>query len=161
MNDNYADNCEEALGRVVEQTLEQLAFLFAMPDESAGALDDSDAQVVRIGFSGPFGGELFLALSSQAIPELIGNMLGVDDGEALPLEQQDDALRELLNVVCGNLLPEIAGPKAVFDLTAPELLGGGSLASAIEGRTSAAQMCFSLDEGGVATALFLEKGNSE
>jgi hypothetical protein len=47
-------------------------------------------------------------------------MLGVDEPPATA--QQYDALGEIANVICGNLLPRIAGPQAVFQLSPPRLL---------------------------------------
>jgi len=41
-----------------------------------------------------------------------------------------DALKEAANVLCGNLLPEFAGPREVFRLDAPALLAPGPSAGA-------------------------------
>ena len=46
---------------------------------------------------------------------------GEDDSE-MPREAQLDALGELANVICGNVLPEIAGDRETFALTPPVLL---------------------------------------
>jgi CheY-specific phosphatase CheX len=50
-------------------------------------------------------------------------MLGAESEEISP-DQQKDALKEATNVVCGNFLPEIAGPEAVFHIDAPVLHPG-------------------------------------
>ena len=63
-----------------------------------------------------------MVISSAAMPELAANMLGLDDDESPSEEQQKDALRESLNVICGNLLPRVGGKEAVFDIQAPEIL---------------------------------------
>ena len=70
-------------------------------------------------FSGPFGGGMELCLPAPALVELAVNMLGAKDGEELSPEQQHDALKELINVVCGNLLPILAGHTEEFNLRPP------------------------------------------
>lgn len=88
---------------------------------------DSQAQeVVRVDFSGPFGGGMELSLPAPALVELAVNMLGAEDGEELSPEQQHDALKELINVVCGNLLPILAGHTEEFNLRPPYMVGGES-----------------------------------
>jgi CheY-specific phosphatase CheX len=69
---------------------------------------------------------------------LAANMLG--QANAPPEEQQHDALGEVANVVCGNLLPRIAGAKEVFQLGPPQLVewndapgdDAGSLAAEVQ-----------------------------
>lgn len=50
---------------------------------------------------------------------LAANMLGLDSDDDLANERGEDSLKELLNVGCGNLLTELAGPDPVFDLEVP------------------------------------------
>ena len=108
----------EPLRQVAEETFESLAFMFAMPgDDEFGPDPDAPLAVARVSFHGPFAGELHLGVSRDMLPDLAANMLGMDEQATAPTpEQQADALRELLNVVCGNLLPAIAGAEAVFNV---------------------------------------------
>lgn len=146
----------EALSRVAEATFEQLAFLFPEPGDLSGNSDDCAETAARIRFSGAFSGELIVALSTSALAELADNMLGLDDGWESSVEQQHDAFREVLNVLCGNLLPELAGSKAVFDLAAPEVLDAAEYLQALEGRTPRARVRMGLDEGHLDLVLFHE-----
>jgi chemotaxis protein CheY-P-specific phosphatase CheC len=72
-------------------------------------------------------GDLLLIISDAAMPELASNMLGMDEEETPPEDQQRDAVKETLNVICGNLLPKIGGVEAVFDIQAPEILEAEAL----------------------------------
>jgi CheY-specific phosphatase CheX len=146
------DDLNQLLRAVAEETFEGLAFMFSMGDESeSGASDEMAWAGVR--FSGPFSGRLTLAVSRRALPALAGNMLGLDDSESATADQQHDGLKELANVVCGNLLPRIAGKQVVFEIAAPELLAG----EASPGRAEqAATACLTLDEGEARIALLIE-----
>jgi CheY-specific phosphatase CheX len=74
---------------------------------------------VSVSFSGPVRGTLLVAISGDILPILASNMLGEE--EAPSDLQQKDALKELANVICGNLMPQIAGPTAVFNLGEPQI----------------------------------------
>lgn len=110
------------LVEVTADTLEKLAFIFTFPAEDAPQADGQSREVVRVDFSGPFGGGMELSLPSAAMAELAVNMLGAEDGERLSPEQQRDALKELINVVCGNLLPVMAGHAEEFNLRPPYMV---------------------------------------
>ncbi len=100
-------------------TFEELGFL--LPDaEVNDQQSNADLKACsRIHFNGASEGWLSIRLYGGFLAEMTANMLGEEDE---PSEQdQADALGELSNVVCGNLLPAVAGPEAVYDLGAPEV----------------------------------------
>jgi CheY-specific phosphatase CheX len=107
------------LTAVTTDTLKRLAFIFASPAESAPAVEESPSETVRVDFSGAFTGGLELSLSVPVLAELAANMLGADEGERLSADDQRDALKELVNVVCGNLLPALAGRAQEFNIGTP------------------------------------------
>ena len=63
-----------------------------------------------------------MTVSEGVLTELSANMLGVDDQDT-DREQRLDALKETINILCGNLLPALAGKEAVFDIGAPKIEG--------------------------------------
>jgi hypothetical protein len=115
----------EILTGVVADTLEKLAFLFAAPLEGPAPEDMGELATVRVRFSGPLCGAMQLSLSQPVLAELAANMLGADDGTALSADEQHDALRELINVICGNLLPLIGGSSAEFNIETPFIPAAG------------------------------------
>lgn len=111
---------------VAISTFEQLGFLFADYD-----LEDFQEQapldaMARVVFSGPLHGAVEVQLTKSLLPELTKNMLGDGDDEAADEAVWADALGEVTNVICGNFLPQIAGPEAIFDLEKPEVELGPS-----------------------------------
>ena len=110
-------------------TFESLALL--LPDEEP--TDEQRAAPlawgVQVAFHGPLGdalgpahagatrGTLTVGATDDVARTVAANMLGLDAADDARLVQ--DALGELANVVCGNLLPELAGRAAVFHLDAP------------------------------------------
>jgi chemotaxis protein CheY-P-specific phosphatase CheC len=113
----------DVLMEVAGETLEQLAFIFSFPDEmEPDAIWAESVIGCHVTFNGQAQGGLLMLISAAALPELAANMLGLDEDETPPEDQQQDALREALNVICGNLLPRVGGVEAVFNIQKPEIL---------------------------------------
>lgn len=105
---------ERALRHATLLTFEEMAFAIPM---DGTAPSPGPTVAAQVSFVGPFAGRLVLAVEEQMLAGLAANMLGVDEVPS-PTEQAD-ALGELANVLCGNLLPMIAGSQLVFLLDAP------------------------------------------
>ncbi len=116
------EQLEKTLSNIAIETLEKLAFLFAFPADEADTGQPGPGVAVSVSFAGFFSGTLIIKVSAEALPELAANMLGVDEDEETTLDQQHDALKETLNVICGNLLPEIAGRQEVFNIDSPQIV---------------------------------------
>lgn len=138
---------DETVYRVAADTLESLALMFLVPEDESPQPRPRCNTYVAASFTGPFDGVLTLAVSDSILPELAANMLGLEDGHGATPEQQEDALKELANVVCGNLLPAIAGKEPVFHIGAPEVLAAQSYQGAIGSLLPAGEACLLADAG--------------
>lgn len=126
-------------------TFETLAFLFTEgePDEPVPSMTARTC----VAFRGPVHGRLELHMTEDLLPVLAANMLGEDAVAGAG----DDALGEIANVICGNLLPSLAGPAAVYDLSAPcRGAAGGEPGEAV------ARVRLALDGGCADLLLFLD-----
>ena len=148
MSSDHAQILAEVTGR----TLEQLAFIFSFADDDESeALEDSAVTGCGVLFKGPVSGQLLITISDAALPELAANMLGMEADDDIALEQQHDALRETLNVICGNLLPQLWGRESVFDIRPPAILASQDVQSRLAAfntpQAAVASTRLSLDEG--------------
>lgn len=101
-------------------TFESLALLFADTTPSAVQAEAPLTFTVRVAFAGPCTGTLDVAVSDDVAIALAANMLGFSPATVgADRQMQRDAVGELANVVCGNVLPLVAGREAVFHLAAP------------------------------------------
>ena len=121
MNPAVQQDLETCIREAIVQTLEELGFLFAMEAE-AGEETGTDGIAVEVGFHGPLAGAVRLEMSAAVLPVLAANMLAMDGEPGRVLQM--DALGELANIVCGNVLPALAGPRAVFNLDQPRVVTG-------------------------------------
>ena len=114
------ERVKEILAAVAAETLERLAFLFSSPQEENKGLI-SNSMAASISFKGPFSGRLVMKMSALAVLELSANMLGIDE-DKVTIEQQSDAIKETINIICGNLLPVIGGNQVEFNINSPEII---------------------------------------
>jgi chemotaxis protein CheY-P-specific phosphatase CheC len=111
-------SAETKLFKAAALTFEELGFMFPSSELEEYQEAAPPVAAVSVEFEGPFNGRLVVTACGDLLPALVTNMLGQ---EGTPSEQQQqDALGEIANVICGNVLPEIAGSKEVFHLHPPQ-----------------------------------------
>ena len=112
----------QALKEVSEQVFEELAFMFA--DSDPGDLEAWEREKsylkAEIAFQGPVSGSLWIAAPPAFCRELAANILGLDGDELSAREKAEDALKELVNIVCGHFLTRTAGEDPLFTISPPE-----------------------------------------
>lgn len=94
---------------------EQLTFV--VPDPEPEPAPEPARAEARVAFSGPLSGELLLRVYGGVLAELAANMLGENGAPAPSLQR--DALGEIANVICGNVLPQLSEPGEIFRLQSP------------------------------------------
>jgi len=102
-------------------TFESLAMLPSSATLSAAEAAAPIAFGVRVDFEGPLRGRLELRVTADVACCVAENMLGLPIALETDATLVRDALGEVANVVCGNVLPELAGRDAVFHLGAPQI----------------------------------------
>ena len=146
---------EKELCKAAALTFEELGFIcptLKLDQQQCAAPLEA---VVSVRFEGPFCGRLELKLYGNLLLTLVANMLGED--ETQPECQQHDALREIANVVCGNLLPAVAGSRGVFNLGTPQVLGAAASSGKKESPEAEVQLGL---EDGRADLLFFADDNT-
>lgn len=114
----------EALSKVAVRILEEAAFLFS--DDLAPA-DRPERDWRPVGASLAFegsddSGHIEVWADPAMVRSLASNMLGLDEDDPESSSHVADALKELLNMVLGNVLTEVWGTGSVFHLGIPTLL---------------------------------------
>lgn len=117
------DNNQQAqIEQVFTDVLETIAFMFG-DAVAPGELDPGAEPCLcaSMQFMGPSKGSISIAAPGGICPELASNIMGLDMDDEVSEEQGQDALKELLNVACGQLLTNLDGDQVVYDLTIPEI----------------------------------------
>lgn len=144
-----------SLSQATTATFEELALLFPetdlSPEQAAAPLDIA----VSVEFRGPLTGRLVVRASQNILPAIAANMLGAEESKQLPLQR--DALGEIGNVICGHVLPLIAGADKIFNLAAPIIHEGGELPQRDQDQPSATVQV-GVEDGRAEAVLYLFAG---
>jgi len=135
------------LYKTAASTFEEVGFIFLSPEFNDQHREAKLEAAVSVDFDGPLSGKLIMAAYGDLLPTLAANMLG--DGGIPPVDKQLDAFCEIANIVCGNLIPRIAGKVGVFKVAAPKLMQTDGLAGCMR------------EPGGVEVQLPLEEGRAD
>ncbi|MBI1319510.1 MAG: hypothetical protein GC168_11275 [Candidatus Hydrogenedens sp.] len=108
------------IDRVLINVLETMAFIFADPWEEIEVEELAPWLAVRLRFHGHGEGQVVLATTNRCARMLRAEVLGQDADEVTDAAAED-TVRELLNVICGNILTELYGSVPVFNLEVPEI----------------------------------------
>lgn len=111
------DTCS-VMNAALSEALQTMAFLMVMPAQEQLETPESII-TAEIEFTGPVSGKITAAAGLDFARVLADNVSGLND---VPEEVCIDAMKELVNVTCGLVLPMVAAsPADVFDLTVPHL----------------------------------------
>ena len=110
---------ETELYKAATLTFEELSFLLPTPEIDEQQLNAPVEAAVSVDFEGPFSGKLLVKVYGGLLPIIAANMLGEE--EVPSSSPQYDALGEIANVICGHMLPGIAGSKDIFHVSPPKM----------------------------------------
>ena len=112
---------EEILIKVSCDIFEKLSFMFGEVIDLDEAESDSDLFIkADMSFKWEKDGTVEIIVPSELAESLAKNILGIDESDNLDQVSPHDALKELLNTICGRLLPAIFGDENIFDLYPPQ-----------------------------------------
>lgn len=111
----------ENLAQTLAEVLEVQAFLFAEPVAPASLiLPEGPGVRASISFVGAsLNGSIELLCPQSLCGELAANILGVEAEEIESETDAEDALKEVLNIACGQFLTRCYGSGPVFTLSLP------------------------------------------
>ncbi|GJM24314.1 MAG: hypothetical protein DHS20C16_07290 [Phycisphaerae bacterium] len=108
------------LTTVLSDVLADLAFMFCDGGDYCEQPSESWLET-SIGYSGGVSGELNLICTRTFAVQLAENLLGFEAGEEVSNQESNDAVREFMNVICGQFVTAAHGTEDVFNLTIPSV----------------------------------------
>jgi CheY-specific phosphatase CheX len=150
----------QAIRRTAYRAFEEMGMLLPADSDGSAAppIRDADALAVLVEFTGAGRGTMALQLQAGLASSFAANMIGQDtppDDQAV-----EDAARELLNVLCGNALPEIAAGDGRFHLAPPRRINAGEYERLRRSDHSLAACSLELDGGRSEVVLCSADGNT-
>ena len=111
---------ENKLFKAAALTFETMGFIFPTIELNETQQEARFDVGTFVNFDGPVKGRLSLKIYGEILPFITTEILG-EDGPP-PRSIQQDALGELINVVCGNFLPNMCDCREVFKIEPPQVL---------------------------------------
>lgn len=150
-------NYKAQIETVATRILEDWGMMMVEPSENSKNIFASDDQyiVTSVTFKGAMNGSYSILCQQPFVECLVDNLLG--GGDNVEEEDKEDALREMANVLCGNLLTECYGDDTVFELGHPQLraVKDGEVDIFFSDRA----LCFLADDEPVSISFSLESMN--
>lgn len=112
-------NTRDVVLEVIKDVLERFTFMFTETEGETPAFPaGDDALQATIRFQGKGSGVLTVTAPKSLCQEMAANVLGMDATE-IGETAAADALKELINIICGTLTWSLYGEREVFDLSVP------------------------------------------
>lgn len=108
-----------SLTTIFSEVLGNLAFMFTGGDPAEPSPETTWLETT-ISYDGPATGTLKFQCTSEFGVLLAANLLGINPQDDDAESQAHDAVKELMNIVCGQFVTAIYGIEHVFDLTVPQ-----------------------------------------
>lgn len=105
---------------IFSEVLANLAFMFTEDED----IETSSADIwleTAIGYVGPAEGALKFRCTREFSRLLAANLLGIDPDSDQAVQQSEDAVKEFMNIVCGQFVTAMHGSDHVFNLTIPAI----------------------------------------
>ncbi len=115
------DQKTATLATVFFEVLANLAFMFTDEDPADPRVGDVWLETT-IAYSGPGAGTLRLRCTRDFSTRLAANLLGTDPDDPETEQSASDAVKEFMNIVCGQFITAAYGAEEVFNLTIPEIV---------------------------------------
>ncbi len=104
---------DQAVEKIVPEVIQNFVYLFCDPLDSADVtLPQSPLICAETVFRGDVKGELSIGTTPELCREMAANITGAEATGGEPTGMAEDALGEVVNVVCGHLVTALAGENA-------------------------------------------------
>lgn len=108
------------LATIFSDVLADLAFMFT-DDAHEDASPDDPWLETHIGYRGRHCGDLRFRCTRSFTHLLAANLLGAEPGGEDAINSADDAAKEFMNIVCGQLVTALHGSEDIYNLTIPQI----------------------------------------
>ena len=107
------------LTTIFSEVLANLAFMFTDEDPADTSAAGTWLETF-ISYEGPVKGTLRFQCPREFCVLLAGNLLGIDPQDDDAESRAEDAVKEFMNILCGQFITTTHGTDDVFNLTIPE-----------------------------------------
>lgn len=145
---------EDILREASIKTFEDACFMYLVPELKDEQKKLPLEAVAEVKFKGDSSGKLIVAASDDLFAAIAKNMLSTESPTAL---QKKDALGEVANIICGNVIPSLdRTSKKGYKIFSPKFFGKDEIKKEESG-SPLAQITLNLNQGRADIKLFVDE----
>lgn len=114
---------KEKIREIAQTTFEITCYMFPLEqwelEEAANAECDHSGVRAMVGFGGAAEGGMIISPTEELLTAIAANMLGI---ESPTEEEEEGALCEIANIICGNTVPQFASNDKICHIHPPQLI---------------------------------------
>ncbi len=147
---------EAVLEEASIKTFEDICFMYLEPELKDSQKNLELEAMTEVRFRGDFSGKLIIESRGDLVTAAAANMLSNDHPS---LQQQMDALGEIANIICGNIVPSLGRRKGKGNkIESPRFLSKDELLKEEKG-TPLAEVTLNFNQGRADIKLFVDNYN--
>lgn len=145
---------ENALKEATIRTFEDTCFMYLVPELKDAQKDMALEAAAEVKYKGDYTGKLIIETRGGLFSAIATNMLSNE----IPNEQQKkDALGEIANIICGNVVPSLGRKSgAGYKIESPKFLDKDELLKDEEKTKPLAEIVFNFKEGRADIKIFVD-----
>ena len=143
---------ENVLKESTIKTFEDICFIYQVPELKDDQKNMALEAVAEVNFRGNFTGKLVIETRGGLFSAIAANMLSNDVPED---RQKKDALGEVANIICGNVVPSLGRSEPEYKIEGPRCLNKDDLLKEEKQEKPLAEITLNFNQGRVDIKLFV------
>jgi CheY-specific phosphatase CheX len=143
---------ENVLKESTIKTFEDICFIYQVPELKDDQKNMALEAVAEVNFRGNFTGKLVIETRGGLFSAIAANMLSNDVPED---RQKKDALGEVANIICGNVVPSLGRSEPEYKIEGPRCLNKDDLLKEEKQEKPLAEITLNFNQGRADIKLFV------
>ena len=143
---------ENVLKESTIKTFEDICFIYQVPELKDDQKNLALEAAAEVKFRGNFTGKLVIETRGGLFSAIAANMLSNDVPNA---QQKKDALGEIANIICGNVVPSLGRSEPEYKIEGPRCLNKDDLLKEEKQEKPLAEIALNFNQGRADIKLFV------
>ena len=144
---------ENVLKESTIKTFEDICFIYQVPELKDDQKNLALEAAAEVKFRGNFTGKLVIETRGGLFSAIAANMLSNDVPNA---QQKKDALGEIANIICGNVVPSLGRSEPEYKIEGPRCLNKDDLLKEEKQEKPLAEIALNFNQGRADIKLFVD-----
>ena len=144
---------KKALEEATVSTFEDICFMYPVPELKEIQKNMKLEAAAEVKYRGNFNGKLIIETRGDLLSAITANILSDDFPSS---QQKNDALGEIANIICGNIVPYLGRGGKGYKIQSPKSLNKNELSEEKKQGTPVAKITLNFDQGRADIKFFVD-----